>query len=81
MGLEHVQQICKDWDCWTIAEVNGTRESPDPEVIVEFHESVVQSLKCREMVQNFSAKFLLAGHRAKASHCNDFVSVSTNGGI
>lgn len=42
----------------------------------------MQSFEGREMVQNFfSVIFLLAGHRAIARHCNDFVSVSTNGGI
>lgn len=73
-------QICNGWNWWTIAEVKGTRESKDPEVIVEFHEPLVQSFEGREMVQNFSAIFLLAGHRAIARHCNDFVSASTNRG-
>lgn len=49
-----MQQICKGWNWWTIAEVKGTRESTDPEVIAEFHEPVVQSFEGREMVQNFS---------------------------
>lgn len=54
VGLEHVQQICKCWNWWImVAEVKGTRESTDPEVIVEFHEPVVQSFQGREMVQNF----------------------------
>lgn len=77
--MEHVQQICKGWNWWIIvAEVKGTRESTDPEVIVEFHEPLVQSFEGRDMVQNFSVIFLLAGYRAIARHCNDFVSVSTN---